>query len=215
MLAIVTRQTQRNYDARSTMRTKTEKTCEALPFLKWAGGKRWFASTAASLLPTSYERYIEPFVGSGALFFHLQPSRAILADLNEELVATYNIIKKSPNKLLDRLSIHNQNHDENYYYQLRAENPESKLDRAARFIYLNRTCWNGLYRVNKKGIFNVPIGTKSDILFDGDNILRASKTLAETSIVAQDFEKTIGSGTSGDLIFVDPPYTANHNKNGF
>jgi DNA adenine methylase len=134
------------------------------PFLKWAGGKRWLVRDRRHLLPGTFRRYIEPFLGSGAVFFHLKPQDALLGDSNQALVDTYQGIKNDCRKVEALLRRHQCNHGEQYYYQMREHNPRTLAAKAARLIYLNRTCWNGLYRVNTKGRFNVPIGSKSSIL---------------------------------------------------
>lgn len=185
------------------------------PFLKWAGGKRWFVKKHPELLPEKYDRYIEPFLGSGAVFFHLQPKKAILGDLCEDLIETYQAIKDDWALVYRYLREHHNNHSHNYYYQIRNSTRSSAASRAARFIYLNRTCWNGLYRVNLKGEFNVPIGTKDSVLFQDDCFEQVSKLLKKTKLHATDFEDLIDMATKGDLVFVDPPYTVRHNYNAF
>jgi|SRR5665213_1008863 len=185
------------------------------PFLKWAGGKRWL--TSSDLLPkfAPYAKYVEPFLGSGSVFFSTNPQKAILADSNDELVNCYQAIKHRPNLVRRYLVQHRRNHSDEYYYQLRDTQPASAFARAARFIYLNRTCWNGLYRVNRRGIFNVPRGTKNSILFADEDFALISERLADAEIVCADFEFTIGKAKRGDLVFADPPYTVLHNNNGF
>lgn len=130
------------------------------PFLKWAGGKRWFVNHHAHLFPEFSGRYIEPFLGSGAVFFHLQPRVALLGDCNGDLIDTYQAIKDDWKLVVMQLRFYMQTHSTENYYIRRADNPESKVEQAARFIYLNCTCWNGLYRVNSQGRFNVPVGTR-------------------------------------------------------
>jgi DNA adenine methylase len=134
---------------------------EALtPFLKWAGGKRWLIRRFPSLIPESFNSYFEPFVGSGAVFFSLLPKRGRISDTNLELIQTYKAIKKDPSAVLRALRRHQRNHCNGYYYEIRAARPRALNEIAARTLYLDRTCWNGLYRVNLKGEFNVPRGTK-------------------------------------------------------
>lgn len=186
-----------------------------VPFLKWAGGKRWLISVNSQLFPSSYNRYIEPFLGSGAVFFHLNPRQAVLSDLNLELIETYQAIKKDWNRVARILSRHDKNHCESYFYKLRKHRPRTIWSRAARFIYLNRTCWNGLYRVNLNGDFNVPIGTKDRALLSSDNFSGIAKTLRRAELACSDFEPIIDIASKGDFIFVDPPYTVKHNLNGF
>lgn len=187
----------------------------ATPFLKWAGGKRWFTSRYLDILPQKYNRYIEPFVGSGALFFALEPQEAVIGDINKPLVETYMAIKDDWKLVLEYLRTHSTQHSKEYYYSVRATLPETIHQRAARFIYLNRTCWNGLYRVNRAGNFNVPIGTKTNIILDTDDFKKLAKLLENTTIMHSDFEAIIDSAQEGDLVFADPPYTVKHNNNGF
>src|SRR5688500_9370669 len=118
-----------------------------IPFLKWVGGKRWFINKHVDLVPQKYDRYIEPFLGSGTVFFYLQPSKAILGDLNSDLISTYQAIKDNWKAVDKLLQIHHKNHNQTYYYQVRNEEKNDLLEKAARFIYLNRTCFNGIYRV--------------------------------------------------------------------
>lgn len=185
------------------------------PFLKWAGGKRWFVETYFEYLNTEYERFIEPFLGGGAVFFKLCPKNAILGDANSELINAYSVIRDIPNELALVLKQHHEKHSKDHYYAVRSSDPSDKLHSAARFIYLNRTCWNGLYRVNLNGKFNVPIGTKQKVLLDSDDFLGVSSLLKNADLRAVDFESCIDDANSGDLVFVDPPYTVKHNYNGF
>lgn len=185
------------------------------PFLKWAGGKRWlFTDNFIASLP-KFDRYIEPFLGGGAGFFALEPDRALLSDANYELIETYKTVASNPRELLALLAEHQRNHSRTHYYTVRSNVPEGHLMRAARFIYLNRTCWNGLYRVNRRGEFNVPIGTKTTVLFPDDDFEHLSKILQGAILRNQDFEETLAEAGPGDLVYVDPPYTVKHNNNGF
>lgn len=186
-----------------------------LPFLKWAGGKRWLTFSYPELLQQPFNRYIEPFLGSGAVFFHLAPQSALLADRNADLIETYQAIKDDWRRVIKELQKHNRNHSRRYYYTVRCLKPRNPYTRAARFIYLNRTCWNGLYRVNLRGEFNVPVGTKSSALLDTDDFEAIANLLSNVELRASDFEYIIDLARTGDLIFVDPPYTVKHNLNGF
>ena len=196
-------------------RATNPSSAKALPFLKWAGGKRWLADSYTHLFPMTYGHYFEAFLGSGAVFFSLRPNNAVLADVNNELIECYSAIRDQWQRVLAQLKIHNRQHSKQYYYAVRNSEPRLPATRAARFIYLNRTCWNGLYRVNLKGDFNVPIGTKNNVLLDSDNFEDLSNILRDTELVASDFEAVIERAKSGDLIFADPPYTVRHNLNGF
>lgn len=187
------------------------------PFLRWVGGKRWFVKHFSDFLPNKYNRYIEPFLGSGSVYFHLQPKHAILGDINEELIITYIAIRDNWKLVEEKLIGHKKKHDddENYYYEIRKSKPINPFNRAARFIYLNRTCFNGIYRVNKKGEFNVPKGTRDSVIFDTDDFESVSNVLSTAEIYAIDFETLIDQSGSDDLVFADPPYTVRHNQNGF
>ncbi len=167
------------------------------------------------LFPKIFNTYYEPFLGSGAIYFYLNPTKAVLSDINEDLINTYKSIKSDWGKVYSILCKHHIKHDEKYYYLLRSAKCKNKFDSAARFIYLNRTCWNALYRVNKDGLFNVPIGSKDNVIFDHDNFLEISKQLKKATIYCKDFETIINKSVSSDFIFVDPPYITDTNKNGF
>lgn len=185
------------------------------PFLKWAGGKRWLAASHNSLLPTNFNKYIEPFLGSAAIFFSIQPVKATLADINKELIDCYIAIRDDWEVVENYLKIHHTSHSHDYYYQVRASKPKIYAKKAARFIYLNRTCWNGLYRVNLNGQFNVPKGTKTNVLLGTDNFQSVSQLLQNVELLHADFEVPLSNAKKGDFIFVDPPYTVKHNFNGF
>lgn len=186
------------------------------PFLKWAGGKRWlFTEDFVNSLPQKINRYIEPFLGGGAGFFALEPKKALLSDISPELINLYQVVRDSPKRLQEYLRHHQEEHCHDYYYTIRQSKFTERVQRAAQFLYLNRTCWNGLYRLNRLGEFNVPIGTKTIVCLPSDNFLQASKLLRAAEIVCQDFEDPINMATDGDLLFVDPPYTVKHNMNGF
>jgi len=187
----------------------------AKPFLKWAGGKRWFVHRYSHLFPNEFNRYIEPFLGSGAVFFSLPPKRAILGDSNADLISTYAAIQQNWQLVYRYLRGHHANHSHDYYYKIRQKTYRSPYSRAAQFIYLNRTCWNGLYRVNLKGKFNVPIGTKTSVVFNDDRFDLVSKKLQSATLMVADFEDLIDKAGEGDFVFVDPPYTVRHNHNAF
>lgn len=184
------------------------------PFLKWAGGKRWLVQQGLPV-PTVYQRLVEPFAGGAAVFFALQPKRAVLADVNPELINLYEVVRDQPGKLRKVLEWYQANHSHDQYYKTRSRQFTSPLLRAARVLYLNRTCWNGLYRVNRKGKFNVPIGTKSAVIMLNDDFVGAASLLQRADLRCQDFEVTISQVGEGDFLFVDPPYTVRHNLNGF
>lgn len=185
------------------------------PFLKWAGGKSWLFNDRKFHIPPFDGVYREPFLGGGAAFFSQLPKKAALSDENKSLIELYQVMKSNPSKLKLSLMKHEKAHCRDYYYYLRSSNFNSKLDRAAKFLYLNRTCWNGLYRVNNLGEFNVPIGSKSSVIYDTDDFEGWSNALKTVEIRAMDFEQAIDKANDGDLIFADPPYTVRHNHNGF
>ena len=184
-----------------------------LPFLKWAGGKRWLAKRYGDLFDVDYERYLEPFLGGASMFFALRPSKSILADCNSRLIEAYVAIRDEPEKIAAALGRYQESHSDDFYYSERKRQyPDSATQRAAQLIYLNRTCWNGLYRVNRRGEFNVPRGTKTSVVLDSDDFGAVSEVLEHAELLAQDFEQTLGQAGNGDLVYVDPPYTANHNQ---
>lgn len=186
-----------------------------LPFLKWPGGKRWFINSCAALLPSHFDRYIEPFLGSGSMFFFLCPKRAILGDINAELVTVFAAVRDDPNGVMKRLINHERLHSSEHYYSVRRSRPRLSVAKASRLIYLNRTCFNGLYRVNCSGEFNVPIGSRTTVVYDTDDFAAISKVLSNADIRHSDFEPVINEARYGDFVFADPPYTIRHNTNGF
>ncbi len=186
-----------------------------VPFLKWAGGKRWLAQGYNELFPAEFGRYLEPFLGSGAVFFHLQPTKALLSDKNAQLINLYAQIRDNWKSVQRALHKHQRAHSKSYYYRERARERRSAHGQAAQLLYLNRTCWNGLYRVNLEGRFNVPIGTKSAVLLDTDDFARASMLLQSATLKVSDFELVIDTAEESDFLFVDPPYVTRHNFNGF
>jgi DNA adenine methylase len=188
---------------------------EILPVVKWAGGKRWFARNYSHFFPTGFSQYVEPFLGSGAVFFHLQPDTALLSDSCSELIEMYAAIRDNWKRVYEYMESHQDQHSREHYYRVREQRPRSVYARAARLIYLNRTCWNGLYRVNLRGEFNVPLGTKRKVLLDTDRFDLVSQLLERAELRTADFETVIDDTSDGDFLFVDPPYTALHGNNGF
>ncbi len=188
---------------------------EVEPFLKWAGGKRWLWRQQGHLFPRTFGKYFEPFLGGGAVFLNLQPTTALLSDANGDLVNVYLQVRDHWRAIKNRLEQHQSKHSNRYYYEIRGLFPRSEIDRAARFLYLNRTCWNGLYRVNLNGLFNVPIGTKSTVILKSDDFGKISQILSKAKIKKLDFSESISDAKRNDFIFIDPPYTVNHNANGF
>lgn len=185
------------------------------PFLKWAGGKRWFVERYSDLLPDFNGIYIEPFLGGGSVFFHLSPDTSLISDSNPRLIECYRQIRDNFCKVFRLLKEHQKRHGVSHYYEVRSHYYDCEVERAAQLLYLNRTCFNGLYRVNKKGRFNVPIGTKDKVIDKNENFADISEALSGAELRACDFEETIDRANSGDFVFVDPPYTVKHNFNGF
>lgn len=178
------------------------------PFLKWAGGKTQLLKYLHLNLPKgSIDRYFEPFLGGGALFFSLQHKKTILSDSNEELINCYKVIKEQLNELLIKLQQHKN--AEEYFYTVRNQNVEEMDDvsRASRLIFLNRTCFNGLYRVNKSGKFNTPYGKyKNPKIIDEENLRRVSTLLKSVTLISTDFENVTKLAQKKDFIYFDPPY---------
>lgn len=178
------------------------------PFLKWAGGKSRLISQYSLHLPTYYQTYYEPFLGGGAIFFHLQPTEAVLSDVNANLVNVYTCIRDHLDAVIDHLKIHASQHGQDYYYRIRAQAPQTSAQQAARFIYLNRTCFNGLYRENSKGQFNVPMGRyKNPKICDLELLHAVSEALQPIQICQQPFETILKLAKSAqDFVYFDPPY---------
>lgn len=185
------------------------------PILKWVGGKRQLLSEISPLLPKKITTYVEPFVGGGAVLFDLQPKKAVINDFNKELINTYKVVKESPNKLLELLKIHDKNNCEDYYYEIRAldrtddfENM-SDVAKAARIIYLNKTCFNGLYRVNQAGQFNSPYGKyKNPNIINEPAILAMSNYFNNNNIkiIQGDYKDALKNLRKGAFVYFDPPY---------
>ncbi|AFZ24540.1 DNA adenine methylase Dam [Cylindrospermum stagnale PCC 7417] len=178
------------------------------PFLKWAGGKGRLIQQYENYFPEGYKTYYEPFLGGGAVFFHLQPSAAVLTDINAELITTYRCVRDSVDDLIALLQEHKKQHNKNYYYDVRSYPEGSDLEKAARFIYLNKTCFNGLYRVNSQGKFNVPLGRYKNPGICNEELLRAASiALSRVEIQQADFTQVLNRATSSDdFVFFDPPY---------
>ncbi|MGE4513185.1 MAG: DNA adenine methylase [Chryseobacterium sp.] len=177
------------------------------PFLKWAGGKTQLLTELHKYVPNNFNKYIEPFIGGGAMFFSLNPRESIIADSNEELVITYKQVKEAVESIIEHLKTFE--HNEDFYYNIRSIDPKELEDsyRAARLIYLNKTCFNGLYRVNKKGQFNVPYGKGNGSFLNEEVLRNASEFLADTTIIKGDYLDVLTKfATEGDFIFLDPPY---------
>ncbi|NET30973.1 MAG: DNA adenine methylase [Cyanothece sp. SIO1E1] len=178
------------------------------PFLKWAGGKGRLIQQYIPYFPKYFHTYYEPFLGGGAVFFHLLPERAILTDINAELVNVYCCIRNQVEALIALLQVHQENHEKDYYYWVRANSGATDIERAARLIYLNKTCFNGLYRENSKGEFNVPMGRYKNPTICNPHLLRAaSAALQSAALDVQPFRAMLdAAATSQDFVYFDPPY---------
>lgn len=186
-----------------------------LPFLKWVGGKRWLTSKLKEYLPSKIETYYEPFLGGGAVFFALPIKKAaVLSDINPRLINAYRQVKNRPYEVIKGLN--EKRIAKNEYYTTRNSKCETKIKEAIQLIYLTRTSFNGLYRVNRQGTFNVPFGYKyNSVLIDEPNLKVASKKLQCANLICGDFSETVDSAKKGDVVYFDPPYTVKHNDNGF
>jgi DNA adenine methylase len=190
----------------------------ARPFLKWAGGKRQLLKQYAPYLlkREAVQRYFEPFAGSAAVYFHLQPANACLADVNEKLVEIYRVVQNNVEGLIEILG--RFRNEEAEYYQVRSQNPAelSGVERAARLIYLNKTCYNGLYRENKKGAFNVPFGRyKNPTICDPARLRTSSAALQGVKLQVDDFAEVVSPAGPGDFVYFDPPYAPLNTTSNF
>ena len=189
-------------------------TYHATPFLKWAGGKSKYLKQLSQFFPSKVSRYIEPFVGAGSVYFcilaRFQPDVCLLSDLNADLIQCYETVRDECQPLITRLEEHKQNHSSSYYYKVRDQNPKDlrMVEAAARFIYLNKTCFNGLYRVNQSGEFNVPMGSyKAPKICEPDKLMLASHALAVAKLRSSDFASVcLSEAQPNDFVYLDPPY---------
>ncbi|MBW4690537.1 MAG: DNA adenine methylase [Lyngbya sp. HA4199-MV5] len=190
------------------MQTRLPPRLHPRPFLKWAGGKGQLIQQYIPHFPKQFSTYHEPFLGGGAVFFHLLPARSRLMDINPELVNVYCCVRDQVESLIACLKEHRDRHCVEYYYQVRASTNGSSVERAARLIYLNKTCFNGLYRENSKGLFNVPIGRyKNPTICDFELLYATSASLRSTRIKLNSFEAVLEDATnSQDFVYLDPPY---------
>ena len=193
---------------------------ETYPIVKWVGGKRQLMFELLENIPKSYNRYFEPFIGGGALFFELKPNNAYISDMNEELINLYQVVRDNVEELITDL----QKHDISKEYFMQIRNIDrtkeyqnlSDVKKASRFIYLNRTCFNGMYRVNSKGEFNVPFGNyKNPRIIDENNLINCSNLLQKTEIKNADFSKILNYIQKGDFVYFDPPYVPLNETSSF
>ncbi len=197
------------------MSPSTDSRCR--PFLKWPGGKRWLCPALLEIISgIKFGCYFEPFLGGGALFFALSPDRAVLSDVNPHLINVYKQVRRVPHKLiaeLRKIEVTKQ-----AYNSVREDRTIGDVKNAIRFLFLNRTAFAGMYRLNQKGEFNVPFGggqRRPDILWKTDLMLSASHALRSAELRCDDFEVALRQARKGDLVFCDPTYTVAHNNNGF
>lgn len=188
------------------------------PFVKWAGGKRQIIDRLKKYAPEEFNTYYEPFIGGGALLFELAPKKAVINDSNKELMNVYNVLvdEKKFSKMCKLLNSYEANHNEEFYYEIRNKDRNkiaysrlSDYTKAARTIYLNKACFNGLYRVNSKNEFNVPFGKKEKVnTYDGGNLITVSNylTMNDIKILSVDFEDAVRDAKRGDFVYFDPPY---------
>ncbi len=190
------------------MQTQFPVSVHPRPFLKWAGGKGQLIQQYISYFPTHFSTYYEPFLGGGAIFFYLRPKKALLMDINPELVNVFRCVRDRPAELIQQLQKHRDRHCEDHYYQVRAQAIGTDLERAARLIYLNKTCFNGLYRENSKGQFNVPMGRyKNPGICDPELVYAASVALQNAQIEKYSFDAVLEyAWGKNDFVYFDPPY---------
>lgn len=193
---------------------------ETYPIVKWVGGKRQLMFELLENIPKSYNRYFEPFIGGGALFFELKPNNAYISDMNEELINLYQVVRDNVEELIKDLQKHDISKE--YFMQIRNIDRTKKyqnwsdVKKASRFIYLNRTCFNGMYRVNSKGEFNVPFGNyKNPRIIDENNLINCSNLLQKTEIKNADFSKILNYIQKGDFVYFDPPYVPLNETSSF
>lgn len=206
-----TRRTPAVCDVRQTASGSTSP-MRSKPFLRWAGSKRKQLGRLASFWTVDHTRYLEPFAGSACLFFELAPAVAVLGDANKDLIEVYRVVRDEPERLNRRLC--RIARDLPTYNRWRSVNSKSldRETRALRFLYLNRNCFNGIYRTNMDGEFNVPMGRRPGEYFSKDDLLSCSRLLQATTLVAGDFMKTLGHVKKGDFVYLDPPYAVNSRR---
>lgn len=194
---------------------ETSNSCAPRAFLRWAGGKSWLVRRITDLFgEVEFERYHEPFLGGGSFFFAASASKpSFLSDKNEALIETYQSIKDECEQVISYLKEYENTSE--HYYSVRSRVGANSAERAAQFIYLNQTSFNGIYRVNLKGVYNVPYGRRQKKFLEEEVLKAAAQALSSASLFSRDFEESLINIKKGDLVFIDPPYTVSHNNNGF
>ena len=193
------------------------------PFLKWPGGKRWLVPQLAPILQEGLRgRYFEPFLGSGAMFLGTEPSEAVLSDINNELITTLTEIASDPERVV--AAVWRFSNTADCYYRVRRSQPRTAIGVAARFLYLNRTAWGGVHRLNRRGEFNTPFGDSGRVICRLKPVQKAAALFADATLLSGDFEEVVDLAREGDVIYADPPYVGPHtghdhfkryNKSGF
>lgn len=196
------------------MNTNINSSLAPLPFLRWAGGKGWLVDKLKSTLHINqYVSYHEPFIGGGAILFNFTPPNAHISDFNNNLIQCYINVRDHVDLIIEHIK--NFECTEKEYYKIRSQKSEDSIYKAAQFIYLNQMSFNGIYRENSKGEYNVPYGRRGSFRFNFENLKRVSNYLETVKISTADFAKCLDDIQEGSLIFLDPPYTVSHNNNGF
>ena len=220
VLAACEQRAKRSADPFNASKQEEKLKDETYPIVKWVGGKRQLMFELLKNMPKDYNRYFEPFIGGGALFFELQPNNAYISDTNEELINLYQVVRDNVDVLIKDLKKHKITKE--YFIEIRNIDRTqeyqnwSDIQKASRFIYLNRTCFNGLYRVNSKGEFNVPFGNyKNPRIVDENNLLNCSKLLKNTEIKCADFSKILSKVKKNDFVYLDPPYVPLNETSSF
>lgn len=191
-----------------------DKNIDIHPFLRWAGGKKWLVQRIKDKFDINlFSSYHEPFVGGGAMLFHLHPSKAYISDANEQLMSTYIMVRDNVDDVIELIK--NYGIGESAYYNVRGNKTSDPIEKAAQFIYLNQMSFNGIYRVNSEGNYNVPWGKRMKYHFDYENLRNVSRYLSHVFIQSMDFEECISRVRKNALVFLDPPYTHSKIDNGF
>ncbi len=196
------------------MTTLKKTACVQVPFLKWAGGKRWLSPLLSKVLVAELKGiYFEPFLGAGSVFLELKPKYSKLSDINEDLIHFLTVVRIYPEEVVR--AVWRWTNTAECYSKVRNSVPRSDIERAARFLFLNRTCWGGIYRTNRNGQFNVPFGNSGRKLCSLHHVVEVSSIFTNAELIAQDFIISIREAQKGDVIYADPPYTVKGENNGF